>query len=159
MFFPSSSDNIQDQCLIITDIYGGCEKKGLSTAVSSNAPLTPIIPGNVGGWGYTYYALSFIFHTGDKSPQGQSSAPLKVPLGQNGSRVCGRRSEIRMCCTVIRSVYCSESTPVWPSGKALNPFLTGRMFVRRTILRTLQRTMIRFSIELLVRRTWFGHFD
>ena len=22
--------------------------------------------------------------------------------------------------------------PVWPSGKALSPFLTGRMFVRRT---------------------------
>ena len=26
------------------------------------------------------------------------------------------------------------------------------------ILRTLRRTMIRFLIELLVRRTWFGHF-
>ena len=27
------------------------------------------------------------------------------------------------------------------------------------ILRTIQRTMIRFLIELLVRRTWFGQFD
>ena len=27
------------------------------------------------------------------------------------------------------------------------------------ILRTLRRTMIRFLIELLVRRTWFGQFD
>ena len=27
------------------------------------------------------------------------------------------------------------------------------------ILRTVQRTMIRFLIELLVRRTWFGQFD
>ena len=41
--------------------------------------------------------------------------------------------------------------PVWPGGKALSPFLTGRMFVRLT--------MIRFLIELLVRRTWFGRFD
>ena len=31
---------------------------------------------------------------------------------------------------------------------ALSPFLTGRMFV--------QLTMIRFLIELLVRRIWFG---
>ena len=30
-----------------------------------------------------------------------------------------------------RSVH---SEPVWPSGKALSPFLTGRMFVRRTYL-------------------------
>ena len=39
----------------------------------------------------------------------------------------------------------------------LSPFLTGRMFVRPNILRTVRRTMIRFLIELLVRRTWFGH--
>ena len=38
----------------------------------------------------------------------------------------------------------------------LSPFLTGRMFVRPNILRTLRRTMIRFLIELLVRRIWFG---
>ena len=36
------------------------------------------------------------------------------------------------------------------------PFLTGPMFVRPNILRTLRRTMIRFLIELLVRRIWFG---
>ena len=46
--------------------------------------------------------------------------------------------------------------PVWPSGKALSPFLTGQMFVRPNILRTLRRTMIRLLIELLVRRIWFG---
>ena len=39
---------------------------------------------------------------------------------------------------------------------ALSPFLTGRMFVGPNILRTLRRTMIRFLIELLVRRIWFG---
>ena len=31
-----------------------------------------------------------------------------------------------------------------------------RMFVRPNILQTLRRTMIRFLIELLVRRIWFG---
>ena len=48
------------------------------------------------------------------------------------------------------------SEPVWSSGKALSPFLTGRMFVRPNILRTLRRTMIRFLIEHLLRRIWFG---
>ena len=42
------------------------------------------------------------------------------------------------------------------TNSALSPFLTGRMFVRPNILRTLRRTMIRFLIELLVRRIWFG---
>ena len=41
-------------------------------------------------------------------------------------------------------------------SSSLSPFLTGRMFVRPNILRTLRRTMIRFLIELLVRRTWWG---
>ena len=40
--------------------------------------------------------------------------------------------------------------------RPLSPFLTGQMFVRPNIFRTLRRTMIRFLIELLVRRTWFG---
>ena len=39
---------------------------------------------------------------------------------------------------------------------ALSPFLTGRMFVRPNIHRTLRRTMIRFLIVLLVRRIWSG---
>ena len=43
---------------------------------------------------------------------------------------------------------------VWPSGKALSPFLTGECF-SPNILRTLRRTMIRFLIELLVRQIWF----
>ena len=38
----------------------------------------------------------------------------------------------------------------------LSPFLTERMSVRPNILRTLRRTMIRFLIEHLVRRIWFG---
>ena len=41
----------------------------------------------------------------------------------------------------------------------LSPFLTGRMFCSPNILRTVRRTMIRFLIQLLVRRTWFGQFD
>ena len=49
-----------------------------------------------------------------------------------------------------------HSAAVCLSVTALSPFLTGRMFVRPNILRTLRRTMIRFLIELLVRRIWFG---
>ena len=49
--------------------------------------------------------------------------------------------------------------PVWPSGRALSPFLTGQSVCSPSILRTVPRTMIRFLIELLVRRTWFGQFD
>ena len=44
------------------------------------------------------------------------------------------------------------AAPSWP----LSPFLTGRMFVRPNILRTLRRAMIRFLTELLVCRIWFG---
>ena len=40
--------------------------------------------------------------------------------------------------------------------RALSPFLTGRMFLRPNILRTLRQTMIRFLTEHLVRRIWFG---
>ena len=41
----------------------------------------------------------------------------------------------------------------------LSPFLIGRSVCSPNILRTVRRTMIRFLIELLVRRTWFGQFD
>ena len=46
-------------------------------------------------------------------------------------------------------------TKVGCGRDSLSPFLTGRMFVRPNILRTLRRTMIRFLIELLLRRIWF----
>ena len=49
-----------------------------------------------------------------------------------------------------------RSSPPTRSAPSLSPFLTGRMFVRPNILRTLRRTMIRFLIEHLVRRIWFG---
>ena len=42
---------------------------------------------------------------------------------------------------------------------ALSPFLTGRTLCSPNILRTVRRTIIRFLIELLVRRSWFGQFD
>ena len=38
-------------------------------------------------------------------------------------------------------------------------FLTGPTVCSPNILRTVRRTIIRFLIELLVRRTWFGQFD
>ena len=49
-----------------------------------------------------------------------------------------------------------QPKPVVVLKPSLSPFLTGRMFVRPNILRTLRQTMIRFLIELLVRRIWFG---
>ena len=53
-----------------------------------------------------------------------------------------------------------EAKVEWSQGPfaaaSLSPFLTGRMFVCPNILRTLRRTMIRFLIEHLVRRIWFG---
>ena len=42
---------------------------------------------------------------------------------------------------------------------SLKPVLNWANVCSPNILRTLRRTMIRFLIELLVRRTWFGHFD
>ena len=42
---------------------------------------------------------------------------------------------------------------------SLKPVLNWANVRSPNILRTLRRTMIRFLIELLVRRTWFGHFD
>ena len=40
-----------------------------------------------------------------------------------------------------------------------SPFLTGRSVCSPNILRTVRRTMVRFLIELLIRRTWFRQFD
>ena len=42
---------------------------------------------------------------------------------------------------------------------ALKPVLNWANVCSPKILRTVRRTMIRFLIELLVRRTWFGQFD
>ena len=41
----------------------------------------------------------------------------------------------------------------------LKPVLNWANVWSPNILRTVRRTMIRFLIELLVRRTWFGQFD
>ena len=59
---------------------------------------------------------------------------------------------VRKHCQIIFACYFRKS-----SISTLSPFLIGRMFVRPNILRTLRRTMIRFLIELLVRRIWSGH--
>ena len=48
---------------------------------------------------------------------------------------------------------------VWPSGKALSPFLTGPTFASPNMVRCIRRTLLRFLIELIVRRIWFGLFD
>ena len=41
----------------------------------------------------------------------------------------------------------------------VKPVLNWANVCSPNILRTFRRTMIRFLIELLVRRTWFGQFD
>ena len=41
----------------------------------------------------------------------------------------------------------------------VKPVLNWANVCSPNILRTLRRTMIRFLIELLVRRTWFGQFE
>ena len=45
------------------------------------------------------------------------------------------------------------------SSVLLKPVLNWANVCSPNILRTVQRTMIRFLIELLVRRKWFGQFD
>ena len=47
----------------------------------------------------------------------------------------------------------------WILHIALKPVLNWANVCLPNILRTVRRTMIRFLIELLVRRTWFGQFD
>ena len=42
---------------------------------------------------------------------------------------------------------------------ALSPFLIGRTVCSLNILRTVRQTIVRFLIERLLRRTWFGQFD
>ena len=41
----------------------------------------------------------------------------------------------------------------------LKPVLNWANVCSPSILRIVRRTMVRFLIELLVRRTWFGQFD
>ena len=49
---------------------------------------------------------------------------------------------------------------IWNSfPQDLKPVLNWANVCSPNILRTVRRTMIRFLIELLVRRTWFGQFD
>ena len=54
---------------------------------------------------------------------------------------------------------CDDCGPVWPSGRALRPFLIGRTVCSLNILRTVRRTIIRFLPELLVCRIRFGQSD
>ena len=58
--------------------------------------------------------------------------------------------------TTIWNCSQNDLTYVHDQNIWLSLFLTGRMFVRPNILRTLRRTMIRFLIELSVCRIWFG---
>ena len=46
-----------------------------------------------------------------------------------------------------------------PETLGLKPVLNWANVCSPNILRTVRRTMIRFLIELLVRRTWFGQLE
>ena len=73
--------------------------------------------------------------------------------------VCTQTKRELAECAVLKRNSGERKVFVNQFGQAvrlLSPFLTGRMFVRPNILRTLRRTMIRFLTELLVRRIWFG---
>ena len=63
----------------------------------------------------------------------------------------------------MSQVLCHWAIPAaWQkasSQMSLKPVLNWVNVCLPNILRTLWRTMIRFLIELLVRRTWFGQFD
>ena len=58
----------------------------------------------------------------------------------------------------ISSVY-RQGVTMSQFGLAVKPVLNWANGCSPNILRTVRRTMIRFLIELLVRRTWFGQFN
>ena len=57
-------------------------------------------------------------------------------------------------CGILRSRYGDPH-----EHSFLMPVLNWANVCSPNILRTVRRTMIRFLIELLARRTWFGQFD
>ena len=79
-----------------------------------------------------------------------------IPPFQQGLEPATFRSRVQ------RSHY--SNIPALPSGAcrcgvSLKPVLNWANVCSPNIIRTVRRTMIRFLIELSVRRTWFGHFD
>ena len=60
---------------------------------------------------------------------------------------------------MLLSLYFGHLVERLISRYALKPVLNWANVCSPIILRTVRRTMIRFLIELLVRRTWFGQFD
>ena len=59
----------------------------------------------------------------------------------------------------VRAQELCQSRGGRPGLPSLRPVLNWANVCLPNILRTVRRTMIRFLIELLVRRTWFGQFD
>ena len=85
---------------------------------------------------------------------------VRVHVGDSGlcCSVCVTSLECwltPLCVDCTRAVWASTCY----SRQGLSPFLTGRTVCSPNILRTVRRTIIRSLIELLLRRTWFGHFD
>ena len=81
---------------------------------------------------------------------GQSDIPLKKNSARNPGPVFNNGLIKKQETDIIFHTVCTE---------ILKPVLNWANVCSPNILRTLRRTMIRFLIELLARRTWFGQFD
>ena len=67
---------------------------------------------------------------------GSASSSSPAPTGPPGLEIAETGQKERRFQKPMFQLPPAE--PVWPSGKVLSPFLTGRMFVRPNILRTLR---------------------
>ena len=76
--------------------------------------------------------------------------------------ICGNEQKDSLVCTIQISVqWIQADCSIWGNEQAdslffLKPVLNWANVCSPNILRTLRRTMIRFLIEHLVRRIWFG---
>ena len=115
-------------------------------------------------------------------PQSRIYTRLLNPRGLMMTHVTDKEIQLQLnsaCNTLIRynsDLHCKQLTGSWQltannynyndidgsllsnprSSCGLKPVLNWANVCSPNILRTLRRTMIRFLIELLVRRTWFG---
>ena len=82
------------------------------------------------------------------------------PLGLLGTGSPGRPSRLSHSSWVlIEDVQVQGRFTSTETIRTVKPVLNWANVCSPNILRTVRRTMIRFVIELLVRRTWFGQFD
>ena len=88
----------------------------------------------------------------------------KIYVRETGPKTCSlkptsEKQTQRHVAKNLRQRNRAKDSPRQARWRALSPFLTGRSVCSPSIFRTVRRTISRFLIELLVRRTWFGQFD